>query len=710
MGVGVLSIGLSGMEASRLGMQVVQHNVANANTAGYSRQTASQATNYAQGTGVGYFGSGTHVVTVKRQYDRFLTDQVNRAQTNLSALTASANQMAVIDQMLADPATGVSPAIQQFFNAAQQVAAYPASIAARQSMVSAAQTMTTRINTMGQRIADLSVQTDLQLRTDATALNAYAQQLSVLNVQINKAASFGHAPNDLLDKRDQLITEMGKIADISTVQVTTEGLSGFGSIQVYLGSGYLLVGDNNAYPVEALPSSQDPARFNLFINGMEVEDGAIRGGSLGGMLSFRSNVLDVSLNSLGQVAYALASTFNAQHENGMDLMGNKVGDGNFEGAFFNFPKTITATSNNPTAPALEITLDNPKLTSETPSGYYQTELSKSDFTLYFDGLSYTLTRKSDGHKWLGDINTINQGLSDPAHAQYVGSQGFELSDPGVVPVGNTYLIRPAATMATNVSVNAQIAADVRLVAAGLVLGAATPASNQGSMSAVVTRMVMNHESLVPFDPSVFTLSLQHVNDDPAYPKGKLEGFAGLAVYVTRPDGTPVSVDGSGVPQPSAPVEYIPGASYAVEDVNGNRMVFTVAGVPKETTDALGNTVYDKIQFNRNDGNPVSVSDSSNMVLLGQLQSSKTIGGAASYTGAYAQMVADVGNQTASFNVTRDAQQALLDMSLANRDAYSGVSLDEEAASLLYYQQMYQANAKAIQAGQKTIDILFSIMN
>lgn len=715
MSVGVLSISLTGMDSARLGMQVIQHNVANANTAGYNRQTVTQATNFAHSTGAGHFGTGTHVVTVKRQYDQFLTDQVNRAQTTLSALEASANQMAVVDQMLADPSTGISPSIQSFFSAAQQVAAYPASIAARQSMVSTAETLTSRMNIMGQRIADLGVQTDMQLRTDALALNTYAEQLVELNSQINKAAVLNHAPNDLLDKRDQIISEMGKLADISTVKVSTEGVSGYGAIQVYVGRGYLLVGENKASTITALPSSQDPSRFNLYIGGLEVEEGGITGGALGGMLAFRSNVLDTALNSLGQVAFALASTFNAQHQTGMDLLGNQQGDGNFVGDFFSIPSTLTATSTIPTAPALDIVLETPTLSSEVPTGYYQTALSKSDFSLHYDGSNYTLTRKSDGHKWLGaSVDEINEQITDPNNLNYVGSQGFSLVPPTTDMVGNTYLIRPAAAMSLKIGVNAQITADVRLVAAGLVMGAQTPSTNQGSMTAAVTRMVINQNDPDSFDADAFSnppLVIQHINDDPVtYPKGRLTGFT-TDVYITRPDGTPVNVDANGVPLPSSPVEYIPGASYAVDDGtnNGHRMVFTVTGVPKQIQDAQGNTVYDEIRFNRNDGTPVSVSDSSNIVQLGQLQSSKTIGGAATYAGAYAQMVADVGNQTASYNVTKETQQALLDMSLANRDAFSGVSLDEEAANLLYYQQMYQANAKALQAGQKVFDTLLAIM-
>jgi flagellar hook-associated protein 1 len=705
MGTGIFNIGMSGMMAAQKGMSVVQHNVANANTDGYTRQSIRQATNIAIGSGAGFYGQGTQVTTVARQYDEFLTGQVNRAQTSLSASEATADQMNVIDQMLADPKAGISPAMQDFFSAAQQVSSYPSSIAARQSMVSAAQTMTTRFNSIGQRIADLSQQIDLKMNSDAIALNAYADEIYSLNKQINAAGVFNHSPNDLLDKRDKVINEMGKIADISTIKVTTSaeqgGANPYGSIQVYVGAGYLLVGDNGAKKVQALPSSIDATRMNIYIDGKEVEDGSITGGSIGGMLNFRKDILDNATNSLGQVAFSMASTFNAQHATGMDMLGNNKGDANFVSDFFKLPTDTTVTPDGTersgslfmqTAPSLAgqnslgVEIFSPTLTADSTSGFYQTSLSKSDFTLESKaGGNYTLTRKSDGRAVTGTIAAINTEL-DSSTGQFDAKQGFRLYDPGATSTGVKYLIRPSAEMATRISVGAEVAGDPRLIAAGLAVTAKTPQTNKGGMSASVTRMTDGNPGATVTSAVPLTLTYASASKS-------LSGFsASSTVKVTLPDGT--SQTGSPF-SGGASVPYVAGASY-----NADGIVFSMTGVPSNG---------DQLILQRNDTNPIGVSDSSNIVLLGQLQSQKTISGSMTYSGAYAQMAADIGNQASAYKVKKDAQQSLLDMSIANKESYSGVNLDEEAANLLYYQQMYQANAKSLQAGQKMFDTLLSVM-
>ena len=707
MGTGIFNIGMSGMMAAQKGMSVVQHNVANANADGYTRQSITQATNIAIGSGSGFYGQGTQVTTVKRQYDEFLSGQVNRAQTTFSALEATTDQMNVIDQMLADPKAGISPAMQDFFSAAQQVSSYPSSIAARQSMVSAAQTMTTRFNSIGQRIADLSQQIDLKMSSDAIALNAYADEIYSLNKQINAAGVFDHSPNDLLDKRDKVINEMGKLADISTIKVTTSGEQGganlYGSVQVYVGAGYLLVGDNGAKKVEALPSSIDATRMNIYIDGQEIDEGSITGGSIGGMLSFRKDILDNATNSLGQVAFSMASTFNAQHETGMDMLGNNKGDSNFVPEFFKLPTDTTVTPDGAertgslfmqTSPSLAgqdtlgIEIFAPTLTADTASGFYQTNLSKSDFTLESKaGGNYTLTRKSDGRAVTGSIADINTEL-DSSTGQFDAKQGFRLYDPGATSTGVKYSIRPNAEMATRISVGAEVSGDPRLIAVGLAVTAKVPSTNLGGMTASVVRMTDGNPgtTVTAATPLTFTY------DSASKTLSVSSGAAG-SVSVTNPDGTAAT----GSPfAGGASVAYIAGASY-----NADGIVFTTLGVPSNG---------DKLTLQRNDTNPIGVSDSSNIVLLGQLQTQKTLSGSMTFSGAYAQMAADIGNQAAAYKVKKEAQQSLLDMSIANKESYSGVNLDEEAANLLYYQQMYQANAKSLQAGQKMFDTLLSVMS
>lgn len=679
MGMGLFGISMSGISAAQKGLEVTQHNIANATTEGYSRQSTVQATIDGVGTGAGYFGRGVEVSTVRRQYDEFLSGQVNQAQSSLSAYTASAGQLDSIDQMLADTTTSVLPALNNFFSAAQQVSSYPSSLAVRQSMVAAAQNVVNRFNNIGARISNLNDQTNQQLVTGATSLNSYAQQMVEINQQINRSAISNQAPNDLLDKREQIIAEMSKLADISTTLVTTTGKTNdYGSIQVYLGGNHLLVGENTSYAVQAKASSVDPQEYSLYVNGQEVGADEVTGGTLGGLLTARSGPISLARNELGRVAYALSSTFNAQHATGMDLLGNNVGDANFQADFFTIPTTVAATSNNQTAPALTISLSSPALTSSLPDGYYQTNLTTSDYTLAYSG-SYTLTRLSDAKTWTGaSIAAINTQLTGS------NDQGFTLNLSGTPPTNTTYLIRPSADMATDIGMNTAIVADVRLVAAGLAVKAAVPSTNTGSMNASVTRMESGKTS------STLPLTLTYTAATQT-----LSGFFPGATNVVV-----TSTSGASTTYTSGTVPYQAGATYTISKGTN--------GVSLQITGTPGNN--DTVVLSQNDISSIGVSDSSNMLLLNRLQSQKVIGGLTSYAEGYAQMVSNVGSSAGAAQSMQESQQTLLEVSKSSRDGLSGVNLDEEAANLILYQQMYVANAKALQAGQKLFDALLAIMN
>jgi len=156
MSTGIYSIGISGLQAAQVALLTTEHNVTNANTPGYTRQRVIQASNVPIMTGAGAIGQGAHVETVSRMYDRFLTGQVNQAQTNVSELDAYYDQISQIDNMLADANAGLSPALQAFFSGVQQVAADPSSLPARQTMVASAQTLVTRYQNMDTRLQALA--------------------------------------------------------------------------------------------------------------------------------------------------------------------------------------------------------------------------------------------------------------------------------------------------------------------------------------------------------------------------------------------------------------------------------------------------------------------------------------------------------------------------------------------------------------------------
>ena len=177
----IFGIGVGALQNAQFGLMTTGHNISNVNTDGYNRQRVIMASNIAVLTGSGYVGQGAHVATIERMYSNFLGAQVNQAQTTASSLEAYSAQLAQINNMLADPNSGLSPALSDFFKGVQQVAADPSSLAARQSMLSAAQAMVARYQGIEDRLSELYSGVNGQIQGYVGSINSYAEQIAHLN-------------------------------------------------------------------------------------------------------------------------------------------------------------------------------------------------------------------------------------------------------------------------------------------------------------------------------------------------------------------------------------------------------------------------------------------------------------------------------------------------------------------------------------------------
>lgn len=698
---GIFGIGISGIQAAQLGLQVTQHNITNSSTPGYNRQSIIQATAIPVGTASGFNGNGTQVTTISRQYNSFLTAQLRDSQTQYSALDAYFTQIQTIDNLLADSNAGVSPALQSFFSAVQGVASTPASLPARQSMVSAAQTLIARFQSANQQISNLYGQINQQLTDDVALINTYGKQIAALNEQITVAESAVNQPaNDLLDKRDQLITELNKIVQVQTINMDN------GQVQVLVGKGQTLVTGNQMTEMSVVRSSADPSRLSVAIGGQELPESVISGGELGGLLQFRRETLDSAVNTLGQVAATLALTFNAQNANGMDMLGNNSGDSGFVANLFTIPnpKVIPSRSGSP---AVSATFTAPTLTSNTVPGNYYTNLTNSDYTLKFSGSSFTLTRLSDNTIWTGaTLADINTQINDENDAR--GAQGFTLTDDGsLYTSGDTYTIQPTREIAKNIGIDSRVVGDVRLIAAGLAVKATVGLTNTGSMSVAVNRVRTD----TTYSPGpAYPVKIGISSDGASLTLGDGSGVYDVSnpgpyqMTVYPADGSAATTYTLEYPASATPPLITAGATYEIWD-GYSRVQFSITGNPQPG---------DTFTLDMNDGSTggaIGVSDTGNILLLGALQTQNTAsGGNVTYQDLYAQLVSSIGNKAREIEVMKDAQQALVDQSSEALTSESGVNLDEEAANLLKYQQLYQASSRSISIGQKLFDELLAIAN
>jgi flagellar hook-associated protein 1 FlgK len=657
---GMLNIGLTGLNAAQLQLNTTSHNIANAGTPGYNRQAVVQSTNNPVFSGTGFFGQGTRVVAVNRQYSQFLENQVLSADNRRSEFAAYSAQISQINNLLADPLAGLAPALDGFFAGVQEVAANPSNVAARQALLSNAQSLAARFQSLDNRLSEIRQGVEGEIGATVEAVNNYAERIAEMNQRILVAQSAGVAvpANDLLDQRNELVAQLNQYVRTSTV-VETDG-----SLSVFIGSGQSLVLGQVTNRLAVVPGASDPTRASIALvtpggSAVPLPERLLAGGELGGLLSFRREALDTTQNQLGLIAVGLTEAFNAQHRLGVDL------DGVFGQDFFR-PIEVTVRP----AGAVEVQFV-PGATGQLQPSDYRVELEA-------DGTTFNLVRLSDNLRFNNVGDPLNPGVFERDGLRF---------DASALAAGGTALVHPVRFAAQNIALSVT---DVRKVAAGNPVSVSSPLSNAGTakVSGIRVEATEGFNSgtpfFAPFELS-FDAGTNTLSGLPSVPPAA-GGF-----YLADPAYDPVG-EGTGK---SFEVRYSDGA----DDFPAFR--FTLAGAPADG---------DRFTFASTER---GIADNRNATLLGALQTARLLfeaGGepTASLQSGYARIVSAVGNKTREVQVGERAQETLLRQAKDTRDALSGVNLDEEAANLIRFQQAYQASGRVMAIAQRLFDEVLSI--
>ena len=321
----LLGIGISGLKAQQTALAVTGHNITNAGTEGYSRQRVEFNENTPQFQGGVWTGNGVNVDSIERVYDEFLTEQLRRDTSIFNEFDTLALNASQIDSLLADPGTGIQPGLERMFGALQSVTDDPSSLPARQVLISEANGLVDRFSSINDRLEEQTEIINGQMEVIAAEISTLGNSIAELNEQITlaMAASNGSPPNDMLDQRDKILKDLAELVAVESV--TQDGTS----VNVFIGNGQALVIGNESNQVFADASNSDPSRIGIYFRKGDVIQEVtpeISGGQLGGILEFREQVLEPTINGLGRVALSIADTFNKQHQLGIDFEGNKGGE------------------------------------------------------------------------------------------------------------------------------------------------------------------------------------------------------------------------------------------------------------------------------------------------------------------------------------------------------------------------------------------------
>jgi flagellar hook-associated protein 1 len=314
-----LDIGVSGLNAAQAQLDTAAHNVANANTPGYSRQrvTLVEAPPYTypafNRSGLpGQIGSGVSVAAVTRVRDLFLDRQV-QAQTALQGeWDTRSQQLAKIESIFPEPSdSGLGSVISKYWSAWQDVAADPTSTAARSALTEQAQSLAMELNRDSSQLSMVANGINIQVSQQVSTVNDLASQIAALNGQIQRVTITGENPNDLLDQREQLLEQ------VSNLVPTTEQTQPDGTMTVLVGGVDLVSGIYTRQMTAQKDSSGNvtPA----WSDGSAV---ALPSGQLKALVESRDVDLAGYQSQLNSLAQGIADSTNALHERGVDANGN----------------------------------------------------------------------------------------------------------------------------------------------------------------------------------------------------------------------------------------------------------------------------------------------------------------------------------------------------------------------------------------------------
>jgi len=663
----LMSIGMRAMFANYSSMQTTGHNIANAQTPGYSRQTVDLATSGGQQTGAGFFGKGVDVVTVRRASDAFLNTQSQVASSMAAMDDARSSNLQQLETVFPTGDTGMGAAVGTFMNAYVDLANSPADSSARQVILTNAAEVADRFATAGAQIDRLQQGVTQDLRNSVAQVNQLASQIAKLNYDIAGLRGSGQSPNDLLDQRDQMVKQLGNLVKVSTVTAND------GSMGVFIAGGQRLVLGAEAQKLAVTPDPANSGRSTIAMddNGIlhELSTDLLVGGSISGLMKYQNEDLVAARNQLGQMAASVAARVNQVQGRGID-MGSPPGAGD---AIFAVggPVAIPNTHNARNAAggfAAQVSLT-------VTDG---SQLKASDYTLAADpanGGSFIVTRQSDGVKFsmapdgAGGFQYTRR--SDGA-AMGGSIDGFQIAFNGTPAATDTFELEPVGRAATSM---VRTLDDPNGIAAASPMTAVMGVNNKGTASVAGLSVVASTN-----DPTQ-TAAISFTDANGGYS------------YTLTDAGGNVTASGNGTWTPGQPITM-------------NGFALTLNGVPGAgDTISVAKTAHPE----SNNGNALAMVGLRDESFVGRdMQIDGTLQDGETATDAYASLLANVGvrvqsARTATTISAATSEQA--DQAVANK---SGVNLDEEAGRLIQFQQGYQAAAKVLQVAQAIFDTLLQM--
>ncbi len=640
----LMSLGIRAMAANYAALQVTGHNIANANVEGYSRQRADLATAQGQFTGAGFFGRGVDVQTVTRSHNEFITREAAATRSLAAMDSARLDQLRRLENVFKPGEMGLGYAFSDFMAALTDLSSRPADLAVRQVVLARAGELAARFDEAGTAMDDLQATVNAEVRDAVEQVNGLAASIAEVNQRIAAVRGTGQSPNDLLDQRDRLLSQLSERVAVTRMEAQD------GTMSVFIAGGQRLVLGNEAAQLAALPDESDPSRVAVGLRsdaGLLRLDSAEIGGSIGGVLQFQNDDLVAGRVLVGRLASAVAGAVNEQQQRGLNLQ-QPLGSVPSAALFATGPTRALPHAANASGPGGPI--GQVSLTITDPAALQASEYDLRE-TAAGSG-SWVLTRLLDGVQ-----TAVNSGdVVDGVRIDFtVAPQG-----------GDRFLLQPVSRAANGM---ARLLDDPRDLAAASPLLASTAPGNLGT--AAVSALTVTAS---PLPVPGATARVTFTSDSGDYNWELYDSANSLLA-----SGSGLWQAGQPVPDPA---QSINGFTLQLSGVPRTGDVITVEPTPAGTL----------------------ASNNGNAVALLALRDAALAGGR-SATDAWSYAMADIGVRVQTGESSAEISDAVAGMAELQRSSQAGVNLDEEAARLIQYQQSYQAAAKVLQIAQSLFDTL-----
>lgn len=677
----LLGIGLSGLRTSRNNISVTGHNISNLDTPGYSRQRAVQITNPAFGTGNGYMGTGSRTQTIERIVDQYTIHQVRVDTSRLKDHEAYLRGASELDNLLSNENSALGNALNGFFEGIQSAANDPLSKPGRQLVFSQADSVSQRFKTANSRLDDQNNNLNTQLRTYSAKINELSMGIGEINKEIVVyQGTRNQPPNDLFDKRDELLRELSEIVDVNVSE--QDGLN----INVSIGNGIPLITGENVNKLEAVPGRNDKGRYQVNMidsrgSKMHITN-EIAGGEMGGVIRYRSDTLDPALNEMGRIATVFAGEMNNQHKAGTDLNGDQGG---------NLFKDINTR---------EFQLDRISgLQRDADAGVWidpdgLNKLPASEFLLTKQGTNFVLKDSVTGRGMLPnpsypDITSLNAAIQkkfgfrltsgsvpDLTATPPTNDLGPTTSGVDELINGGGLLISPTRIGASQLERSPELSDTNKIALAGI----AGAESNAGTAK-------MGYVDINLKDSLGNPISLKEAN------------LVGNEISYDGTDFNLLDNNDNNIPATPSPLPVEGGTLTFtnIDGVIGNNLEITItSGFKNDDTWTLEGTAGGQ------NGTGLSFLQQAKLV-----ETKPDGSGGSSLGETYSMLVEQVGIKTSESRTAAGVSQATLNQSVAMRESASGVNMDEEAGNLIRFQQAYMASTQVISTAQKLFDTLIA---